>query len=68
MLTLPYTQWNISTTVSAFPACTQILYANAEGQLQAMRNALFIFLKGAFVCTRDDGASGEGAGGDRALV
>lgn len=37
-----------------------MLYANTEGQLQAMLNALFILVKGWRVCTRDDGVSGEG--------
>lgn len=45
-----------------------MLYANAGGQLQAVLNALFIFVKGGCVSTRDDSVSGEGAGGDTALM
>jgi len=48
--------------VSTFPAHRQILYVNAEGQLLAMLNALFISLKGGCVCTRDDSVSGGGGG------
>lgn len=38
--------------MSAFPACTQMLYVNTHGQLRAMLNALFIFVKGGCGCTR----------------
>lgn len=54
--------------MSAVSACTQMFYANAEGQFQTRLIALFIFAKGARVHVRILVVNREGADGDRALI
>lgn len=71
MLTLTDTQecyYFYNCVMSAFSTFRQILYANGGGQLWAMLNALFIFVKAMYVCTREGRIDGEGAAGNSAIV